>query len=530
MSQRPNVVKPKDWEIRQQAENFGTRTTFGNVNFSSTIRNRSKELTVIIGSEEVQQKELNAAQREIIANLPDTLAKVHAYLDKAPFVNVERTMGQNPIFSPKCHLFVSTHRADSIRIPYMWGQTLFPYNPEANGPDLYLIYIPEWQEKDRQALVFPELGVTYVLGTDYFGETKKGFLRMAMYFAKKQGMLGVHAGSKLVTARDKDGKLRRYAMLLFGLTATGKTTHSCHHHNLDQPGEGVAVVQDDIVFWRPDGSTLGTERGYYIKTDGLDPETQPLLYNAAIKRSAIFENVVTDYEGNLYFQDETLTGNGRCIVQRTELGEAMAPSINTPPVDELDGLILAFITRRHTVLPSAFRLTPAQGAAAFMLGESIHTSGSNPRKAGESVREVGTNPFIIGDEAFEGNRFYEFVSKHPDKIHCYQLNTGGVGEIIEIRDGKRHVVRKVTRIEIDEMASIIRGIVRDTIEWEEDPIWGAQIPTKVEGFDLGRLDPRKFYSQEEIDEYIATLKKERIAHFAKYDNLLPEIKTAFKLD
>lgn len=530
MAARPNVTRPKNWELRDRAELFGTRTKFGNVNFSSTVRNRSKELTVIIGDESVQEKDLNSAQLEIIEKLPETLKQVHAYLDKAPFVCVQRTMGNNPDFSPKCTLYVSTHRPDSVRIPYMWGQTLFPYNPDASGPDFTIIFIPEWQEKDRQALVFPELGVTYVLGTDYFGESKKGFLRMAMYEAKRRGMLGVHAGSKVISARDCEGKLRKYAMLFFGLTATGKTTHSCHHHGLDLEGEGVEVVQDDVVFWRPDGATLGTERGYYIKTDGLHPECQPLLYNAATKRSAIYENVAVDYEGNLFFEDETLTGNGRCIIQREELGRFMADSVNTPGFEEIDGLIIAFITRRHTVLPSATKLTPAQAAAAFMLGESIHTSGSNPRRAGESIRVVGTNPFIIGDEALEGNRFYEFVRKNPEKVQCYLLNTGGVGEIIESTNGKRKVVRKVNRIEIDEMAAIIRGIVRDTIEWEQDPYWGTMVPKAVEGFDLDRMNPEKFYSQQEIADHIAQLRKERKQYLSRYQNLHPDIMKAFKLD
>ncbi len=530
MPNRPNVTRPKDWELRERAETFGTRTKFGNVNFSSTVRNRSKELSVIIGDESVQDKNLNSAQQEIIEKLPATLNQVQAYLDKAPFVCVQRTMGNNPDFSPKCTLYVSTHRPDSVRIPYMWGQTLFPYNPEANGPDFTIIFIPEWQEKDRQMLVFPELGVTFVLGSDYFGESKKGFLRMAMYEAKRRDMLGVHAGSKLIYARDREGTLRKYAMLFFGLTATGKTTHSCHHHGLDQEGEGVAVVQDDVVFWRKDGSTLGTERGYYIKTDGLHPDCQPLLYNAATKRSAIYENVAVDYLGNLFFEDETLTGNGRCIIQREELGKYMADSVNTPDLNDIDGLIIGFITRRHTVLPSATKLTPAQAAAAFMLGESIHTSGSNPRRAGESIREVGTNPFIIGDEAFEGNRFYEFVKQNPEKVQCYLLNTGGVGEVIDVCNGKRKIVRKVNRIEIEEMAAIIRGIVRDTIEWEQDPHWDTLVPKTVEGFDLDRMNPEKFYSPEEIEQHIAQLKQERKQYLNKYENLHPDIKTAFNLD
>ena len=143
-----------------------------------------------------------------------------------------------------------------------------------------------WDQRKRlSAFIVVELAakhfVTYVLGSDYYGEAKKGFLRMAMWHAKQQGMLGLHAGTKILRARDKDGKLRRLGMIIFGLTATGKTTHACHNHGLSLDGEGVEIVQDDVVFWRRDGSALGTEKGFYIKTEGLDPNVQPLLHDAA---------------------------------------------------------------------------------------------------------------------------------------------------------------------------------------------------------------------------------------------------------
>jgi hypothetical protein len=35
----------------------------------------------------------------------------------------------------------------------MVGQTLFPLREKALGPELYLLHIPEWQEKDRQILM-----------------------------------------------------------------------------------------------------------------------------------------------------------------------------------------------------------------------------------------------------------------------------------------------------------------------------------------------------------------------------------------
>lgn len=523
-----NVSRPDADQLRRMVEPHGNRTEFGSLAFSSSVRARSKDLTVIVGGPAVQQTKLNDDQKRIMRDLPETLDAVHSYIQHAPIVCTARSLGNNREFSPHCTMYVSTHRKDCVRIPYMWYQTLF--DPRiATGPELNLVYIPEWQEKERQALVFPEIGVTYVLGPDYFGEAKKGFLRMAMWFGKAKGMLGLHAGSKIITARTASGKLKRYGMLLLGLTATGKTTHAGHTHYLDREGEEAKLVQDDVVFWRPDGGAYGTEAGLFIKTDSLEDGSQPVLYEAAKSPRTIFENVMVDYLGRVYMSDEVLTGNGRAVVQRGDLGGLASESIDLPPVDELDGLIIAFITRRNTILPPVARLTPAQGAAAFMLGESIHTSGSNPLKAGESVRVVGTNPFICGDEAFEGNRFYEFVCNHPEKIHCYQLNTGGVGEIIVEEHGEKVTKQKVTRVEIVEMAAIIRGIVRDEIEWEDEPAWGTQVPKAVEDVDIGRFDPDKYYDPEMTAAFIEELRGERREHLESFEDLHPDILTALKL-
>ncbi|HOM70822.1 MAG TPA: phosphoenolpyruvate carboxykinase [Armatimonadota bacterium] len=523
LASQPNVSRPSADEIRRAAESFGLKTQFGNYSFVSSIKNRSAGVTVYVGGPGVAHTTLTQKRREILNSLPETLRLVHSYMKKAPFVQVKATMGDNDVFSPKCTLYMSTYRKEMVRLAHMVNQTLFP-SANKPGPDFNIIFIPEWQEKDRQILVFPEIGVTYVLGSDYYGEAKKGFLRMGMWHAKQQGMLGLHAGTKIIRARNKGGKLQRLGMVIFGLTATGKTTHSCHSHDLNGDDEGVEIVQDDVVFWHKDGSAYGTERGFYIKTEGLDPEIQPLLYYAATRPDAILENVMVDYQGNVDFSDQTLTGNGRGIIQRTDLGEYMSETINLPPIDELDGLIMAFIVRRNTVVPIASKLSPEQAAAAFMLGESVESSGSDPKRAGESVREVGTNPFIIGDESQEGNIFYEFVKAHQDKIQCFMLNTGGIGEVItRDLDGTRHVKRRVTRVQIPEMSSIIRGIARGTIEWHEDMNWMVNVPKVVEGCDIDRFSLDKFYDSEQSDYLINELRRERAEYMARFPGLDPAI-------
>jgi len=182
-------------------------------------------------------------------------------------------------------------------------------------------------------------------------------------------------------------------------------------------------------------------------------------------------------------------------------------------------MIILFITRRNTVVPIASKLTHEQAAAAFMLGESIETTASDPRRAGESVRVVGTNPFIIGDEAEEGNMFYEFLKRHGGKIQCYLLNTGGVGEIMEKSEEGAIIKQKVTRVEIAEMAAIVRGIARGSIEWVHEPYFGVQTPKKVEGMDITRFDLTRFYSEAQIEAHVNQLKRERMKYTRKFAGL-----------
>ena len=511
-------------ELDSEADKYGRVTSTGGRSFNSNVRNRSAGVAVMFGSERVATKNFNPAQQRISESREHTLEEVRKYLLRAPLIRVQRTIGDNSEFNPKCNLFLSVQRADNVRQACLWSHTLRDYDPSSPGPDLYEICIPEWPENERQVLVFPEENLTVILGIDYVGEVKMGFLRMAMWDAKQEGLLSLHAGSKVVTAQQPDGDSKRYGMLFFGLSGTGKTTHACHGHGMGAPGEVMDILQDDIVALGRDGRALGTERGFYLKTEGMNPETQALIYGALRSPEALFENVMLTHDGEIDYTDLSLGGNGRAVIPRTSFGEYVGSDINLPSLDQLDGMVVAFITRRMTVLPLVSRLNPEQAAAAFMLGESVETSAGDPRRAGESVRVVGTNPFLIGSEADEGNWFYDFIKNNEDKVQCFLLNTGGVGEILE-RDeqGRATVKQPVSRVPIPEMSAIIRGILRNTVQWGEDPLFGTEVPVSVDGLDIDKYDLSNFYTGEQVQDYATRLKEERRAHLASFPGLNPKI-------
>ena len=481
----PAEEKLKEWALEQG----GVITEFGNLSVVTSVRNRIAKFTEVVMGE-LGQEDVQLVHR------------VLEYLKGKEMIQLDRVMCHTPGFKRNCRVYFT---AEYARIPLMWGNTLFP--PEGGKPDFVTITVAEWPEK--KTLVFPESGLTLILGSDYKGENKKAMLRQIMYWAKKEGNLGLHAASKILRVH-KDGKLSDFGFLLFGLSGTGKTALSCHSHWLPAP-ERVVIRQDDVVILRSDGSAIGTEESFYLKTDGLEPGSQPLLYAAAISPRAILENVwVAPETGKVDFFDTTLTSNGRGMVKRRDI----AFTDNEIDLEKVDFML--FINRRYDILPPVVRLTPEWAAAAFMLGESVETSAGDPTQAGKSLRVVGTNPFIVGSEEEEGNIFLSILRNNPD-IKCFVLNTGMVG-------GKERG-QKITH---RDSLKIMEMLARDKIVWKKDEFWGYEVPSQIPGVDLSRFDLSNYYPEEQMQELSEDLKSERLEWLSQFQRLNRDIGNALK--
>lgn len=510
------IIKNPSWEqLREWARLEETTTVFGSARYITRIRSRSAKFTdVIFGEPDAEQTRW--------------LEEMQAFLGTERLIQLDRIMGDNPNFRLHCRLYVPV---DFARLLYMWGPTLFDAPPEyaeRERADLTTIIYPKWRDKimERRILVDPTTFTTYILGSDYMGEIKKSFLRMGMYWGKVQGGLGLHAGSKLIRVRDINGALREKGAIFFGLSGTGKTTLTCHHHFLKGEGEGVAIRQDDVVIMQPDASCYGTENNFYIKTEGLEPEGQPLLYAAATAPRARLENLWVNPDGTPDFLEYTTGRNGRAVVFRADM-DYTDDSIDLPRAD-----IVVFITRREDIVPAAARLTPEQGAAMFMLGESIETAAGDPAKAGQPVHSVGTNPFIVGPEGEEGNIFRKFMASNPE-VQCFLLNTGSIGlrgvdrQPRKGPDGKSLGVK----VKILDSTELIKQMARGGIRWERDPDWGYEVAVAVEGIPdyAERLDPRRYYTPAEYAELTRLLKEDRKAWLAKFPELDGEIPASLGL-
>ncbi len=539
----PNIQEVDLKWLESKARPFGQKTKYGSYAFRSVQSSRLAAKTVYLGSERVVLPIVTPDQEKIIRNAPEELKKVLMLVRTLPFVKLTRQMAWNGEYNPVCTIYVCVSDPKNYRLPYMWGSLLF--DPAGRpGPNFTMIHIPEEHTTRQQILTMPDHNLNICLGSDYLGEEKKGFLRQAMWGADERGMLGLHAGTKVVVCRDaKTDQLRKHGVILFGMTATGKSTWSCHQLHMDhRRGEMTYASQDDICFLKDDGSAYGSEANFYVKTDVV-PDQQEAMHHALTDKTALLENVMVHADGSIDFLDESLCGNGRAVVRMDKLAverdgklvSIAAKTINLPSLEEMDSLIFAFITRRNTIMPFAQQLTPEQGVLAYLFGESTLSFAANPLRAGESVRIVGTDDFIIGSRARKVNRFYDIVmklvGKYHDKVRFMIYNTGGMGEIIETTEEggvtKKRMVRKAERVPLDLMAAIQRGDLRGTNRYEKGAL-GTMSIVEADGRSMADWDVHKLYTQEQIDHYIKDIIQGRRAFLEEVsrEGLRPEIVAA----
>jgi len=449
------------------------QTASGGIAVESQMTHRLAARTEIVFEPKIEHHQL--VQKAVEQASKEDLVRADRNLGKTAF--------STSLLLPKKYGWIAAYSAATL------------FDPKKKDLDFLTLCLPEWPE--QKVLVLADAGVTLILGSDYVGEVKMSFLRLAMYHCKKQGGLGLHAGSKHVKLNTGEK-----GVLFFGLSGTGKTTLSTHDLFLREPEKSV-VRQDDIVLWQPDGQALGTEQNFYVKTEGLGPQTHPGLYKACVSDKAMLENV--ELKNSIPdFSDTSRTTNGRAIVFRHDLPNT-DDQVDLRKVD-----VIFFITRRRDIVPAVAKLSSEQAAAFFMLGESVETSAGDPTRAGQTKRVVGFNPFVVGNPADEGNRFLELLQKSG--AQAYLLNTGRVGEKINIT--------------ADVSAKLVEQIVRDNATWKPDADWGYFVPDKIGGLEMSALDPQQYYAPAAYKEKINALKAERKAWLDKFSGLKPEIVNA----
>jgi phosphoenolpyruvate carboxykinase (ATP) len=489
-------VNPSPEELRRFTEEMPECRTseFGNVNVRTRVLSRSAGSTFVVDRASSGKTMTREAFDEIARRQDE-------YVADRDMIRIDGWIGNDPTLRTRARLLMEKRYAN---IAGMQQKLYFPRDDDAD-PEVQVIYTPGLRAPgypdDRIIAVDLDHHVTRVLNSDYFGESKKGGLRMWNDIVFRRGGLALHAGLKVIPTAAGDK-----VFMIIGLSGTGKTTTTFTTQNGSRP------IQDDFVGLMPGGIAYGTENGCFAKTFSLDPEFEPSIYGAITKPTTYLENVYQDGSGRVNFFEQSFTQNGRAVFEMRDL-LSHEDARNIGPVD-----YLLILNRNENIIPAVAKLDQEQAAAYFMLGETTGTSAGGAAEEGKFLRVPGTNPFFPLPHGLQGNRLLDLLATHP--IETYLLNTGRVGGT---EDDDRS--KKVT---IPHTSACVKGIAEQTITFEEDAEFRYHIATEVPGIDDPELlRPALLYERVgRIEQYrgiVERLKLERVQHLQRFSELSEDI-------
>jgi len=336
----------------------------------------------------------------------------------------------------------------------------------------------KWQEHGLNSEVYTVFNMTEKIqvigGSWYGGEMKKGMFAMMNYFLPLRGMAAMHCSANV----GEDGS----TAIFFGLSGTGKTTLSTDPKR--------ALIGDDEHGW-DDNGVFNFEGGCYAKTIHLSEEAEPDIFHA-VRRDALLENVTVEEDGEVDYDDNSLTENTRVSYPIYHIDNIVKPVSKGGHANK----VIFLTADAFGVLPPVSKLTPDQTKYHFLSGFTAKLAGTE--------RGI-TEP----TPAFSACFGKAFLSVHPTMYgeqlvkrmkacgaDAYLVNTGWNGT------GKR--------ISIQDTRGIIDNILNDSIDKAETrmiPIFNLEVPLALPGVDGGILDPRDTY--EDVSEWQA--KAEQLA-------------------
>ena len=248
--------------------------------------------------------------------------------------------------------------------------------------------------------------IALIGGTGYTGEIKKGiFSALNFILPVFKNTLPMHCSANV----GKEGD----TAIFFGLSGTGKTTLSTDPHR--------SLIGDDEHGWTAENTVFNFEGGCYAKVINLSRAQEPEIYDA-IKRGAILENVIMNAQGEVDFEDTTITQNTRVSYPIHHIDNIQIPSIGKNPKN------IFFLTAdAFGVLPPISKLSPGQAAYHFISGYTAKVAGT----------EAGIDEPLPSFSACFGA---PFMPLHPTKyaemlsakmketgVNVWLVNTGWTG-------------------------------------------------------------------------------------------------------
>jgi phosphoenolpyruvate carboxykinase (ATP) len=525
------------------------RTARGSMNkVASIAKARSAGNTFVIAADPSKHTCKTIAP----ADAQKYIAAQEAYIAQHELVRVDGYVGNHPETRVRTTLWMTVEGAN---VAAMQQILYFPADPAelANWePEFQVIYTPacpaEGQDKNRIILVDIDSYVTRIMGSDYFGESKKGGLRMLNAKVFRDGGMVLHAGAKLTPVKNAAGQVEKKLIVIMGESGTGKTTSTFSPQGNAELGFSESI-QDDMVMLFPGGHAYATENGCFAIAYGLNEDSEPIIYHGAMAPNAWLENVYQDAQGVMDFHKGALTAdevkplhdvlarsgvsesdlakyesgaaeytwskNSRVIIPMSDI-ETAGDSLNLPPT-----AAIGVLNRNTNIIPGVVRFrNAAQAAAYFMLGETMGTAASGA-DAGKAKRSPFTNPFFPLRNEQMANRYMELALTMPS-VFNFMMNTGWVGG-----DDVDEKAGRALKVKIRHSSAILQALADGTIQWVPDEDFGYEVAARIEGVPDEILQPKKLYAAQdrlaEYQEWVTRLRAERRSYLEGFAGIDPAI-------
>ena len=177
------------------------KTEFGNYNVNVKVTARSKASTFVVSND----PNAHSDQTISLERAQEMAEFQNEYIKSQEMIVIDGFIGGDPATNC-CRLTIEKTNAN---IAAMQQQLYFTPTAEeyANfSPELNVIYTPNLKAEgfpsDRLISVDLKNKVTRVFNSDYFGESKKGGLRMWNQLVFERGGLALHAGCKVFDMKE----------------------------------------------------------------------------------------------------------------------------------------------------------------------------------------------------------------------------------------------------------------------------------------------------------------------------------------
>ncbi len=350
------------------------------------------------------------------------------------------------------------------------------------------------QGSPQLALVDEDANVIFNFGMRYFGERKKGTLTLAWTSGIRVGMVACHGGVKEVDfsgCEDADAaKLGKRTIAFFGLSGTGKSSHTNSHDN-----EGTLPEASDKVVLHDDAFQIDCENKLcrvweptlFDKTDARElgnPDWKYLI-------SSMNHGCIEVNGRVLPLGQDVRNANGRALLDRDLLG-AYVNRCSFPQ-------IMCWLSK-DTCLPPIMRFS--NPALAVAMGASLMTQ----RNRAENVSEEELNRLVFVPFA---NPFRVYELWKDVEAFLMVFEQGAAGHSFNSVGFWRNSAEDINKIPLRTSLTLQSAILMDQLEWMQwDILPGAMIPDpeSVEALLPGycqSYDPRKVNNRE---AYVALLK------------------------